>query len=111
MQRRLQGYCPDLWENGEALEKYLKRLKELMEEDTMKEKIIEYGTTHEVEVDSATQKAILVIAPEIKEGFVLMGHGMQKLPKNGDKGKIVFERGGPKNGYWKFYPNKNEDEN
>lgn len=106
MKRRLQGDCRGLWENREALEKYLKRLKELMEDDNMKQKVIEYGTTHDVEVDSVSAMLIVVIAPDIKEGFMLMGHGMQKLPNKGDKGKIVFEKGGPMNGYWKFYPNK-----
>lgn len=35
-ERRLQGDCSGLWENREALDKYLKRLKELMEEDENK---------------------------------------------------------------------------
>lgn len=33
MERRLQGDCRSLWENEDALKKYLKKLKELMEAD------------------------------------------------------------------------------
>ncbi len=70
----------------------------------MQEKIIEFGTTHKVRVEKAMKEAIIVTGLDINEGFVLMGHDMTALPKEGEEGKIVFERGGPKGGYWKYYP-------
>lgn len=77
----------------------------------MEERIIPFGTTHNVTVDSASVMMIVVIADEINEGFVLTGHGMEVLPKKDDKGTIVFERGGPLGGYWKYLPKKPDSEN
>lgn len=69
----------------------------------MKEKLIEYGTTHNVYVTSATKNIIGVVCPEIKEGFLLIGHGLTDLPEVNDKGKIVFERD-QRRGHWQWYP-------
>lgn len=70
----------------------------------MEKKVIPYGTEYQVEVESANERLITVIARSISEGFFLMGHGIKDLPKPGDKGKIVFTKGGPMKGYWKYYP-------
>ncbi len=72
----------------------------------MQKKIVEYGTTHNVRVESATKTEIIVISDELKEGFVLLGHGMEILPSKGDTGIITFVKGGVMNGYWEFTPNK-----
>lgn len=77
----------------------------LVKEYSMKEKIIEYGTEHEVEIMGANEIIISAVAPGINEGFLLMYHGMEKLPHAGDKGKIIFERDTRK-GHWQFYPDK-----
>ena len=69
----------------------------------MQEKVVPFGTKYKVTVESADDKIVMVVADEIKEGFILMGHGLKKLPKHGDKGLIVFERGGVKGGYWQYY--------
>ncbi len=72
----------------------------------MKEKKVDYGTTYQVEIESADSKCIICIAPSIKEGFVLLYHGLKTLPTKGDKGKIVFERNNSKfKGHWQYYPN------
>lgn len=72
----------------------------------MLQKKIDIGTTHNVVVETTSAFLLTVVSPELKEGFFLMGHGLQKLPNAGDTGKIVFEKGGVMGGYWKFYPNK-----
>ena len=69
----------------------------------MKEKIVEYGTTHNVTVIDSNKSLITVVADDIKEGFLLMFHDMKILPEKGDRGKIIFERNS-KRGYWKLYP-------
>lgn len=69
----------------------------------MQKQVIQFGTTHEVTVMSASAMMITVHAPLINEAFILMGHGMKELPKEGDKGAIKFEPGGPAGGYWKYY--------
>lgn len=69
----------------------------------MKERVYEYGTEYTVRVDKSDKDMIIVICDEIKEGFVLLYHGMNELPSMGDVGKIVFTKGGPKKGYWKYY--------
>jgi hypothetical protein len=73
----------------------------------MKQKIVAYGTTVDVTVRSADEKLILVVDAN-KEGYILAGHGVKKrdLPAEGDQGRIVFTRGGPMGGYWKFIANK-----
>ncbi len=68
-------------------------------------KIVEYGTEYSVEVIDAKPSVVSVAAPSINEGFFLMNHGLDPLPKVGDKGKIVFERD-VNRGHWQFYPNK-----
>lgn len=62
--------------------------------------------SHNVTVASADKKVIIATGDEIKEGFILIGHGMKDLPCKGDKGKVVFESGGIKGGYWQYYPNR-----
>lgn len=70
----------------------------------MKTQIIPYGTTHKVRIEYSTKTIIMAVGQEIKEGFVLMHHGLKELPEINDTGKIVFEKGGPNNGHWQFYP-------
>lgn len=69
----------------------------------MQEKVIDYGTSHEVEVDSATSSMMIVLGTEVRKAFVLLGHGLKDLPKKGDKGTIIFERDS-KRGHWQWYP-------
>jgi hypothetical protein len=69
----------------------------------MKEKIVEYGTKHQVIVLNATKQVVTVHAPDINEAFLLIGHGLTVLPQPGDKGKIVFERDS-RRGHWQWYP-------
>lgn len=70
----------------------------------MIERVYEYGRTFEVKVETASKDMIVVIAPDINEGFVLLGHGLTDLPSPGDKGIIVFERDS-KRGHWQYYKN------
>ncbi len=70
----------------------------------MKEKIVPFGETHPVYVLESSKSMIVVHATDVGEGFVLVGHGISDLPAKETKGKIVFEKGGPMGGYWKFYP-------
>ena len=72
----------------------------------MKTQIIPYGTTHAVRIEKADAQMIIAICDEINEGFVLLNHGKKDLPAPGDKGTIVFLRGGPNKGYWDFNPEK-----
>lgn len=72
----------------------------------MEKKIIPYGTERPVTVGSSDAKMIFVVGDDDNEGYFLIGHGIKDLPKSGDKGKIVFEKGGPMKGYWQYYPNK-----
>lgn len=70
----------------------------------MKQKIIDYGATYQVVIESADAKCIICIAPSINEGFILLHHGLINIPNKGDKGKIIFERDKEK-GHWQYYPN------
>jgi hypothetical protein len=47
----------------------------------MKEKIVEYGTKHQVIVLNATKQVVTVHAPDINEAFLLIGHGLTVLPQ------------------------------
>jgi hypothetical protein len=68
----------------------------------MEKKIIEYGTQHKCKVLSATEKLITVVGDD-GEGYMLMGHGIKKLPKEGDNGKITFIKSNtPFKGYWHY---------
>jgi hypothetical protein len=70
----------------------------------MRTKTVEYGTTHDVEVLKASKNLITVV-DENNEGYLLANHGVEDLPKEGDKGKITFtEHNGSTKGYWKFTP-------
>jgi len=69
----------------------------------MLKKIIPYGTKHQVTVLSASKHVIAVHASGINEGFLLIGHGVENLPQQGDKGKIIFERD-TRAGHWEWYP-------
>lgn len=72
----------------------------------MEKKIIPYGTTRNVVV-VASEKLVLVLEDEEKEGYVLAYHGIDPLPAIGDKGTIVFQKNdGPAKGHWQFYPDK-----
>lgn len=73
----------------------------------MKEKVIPFGEAHPVEVIQSSKVLVTVHASDNNEGYMLMGHGLNPLPNVGDSGKIVFEKGGPKGGYWQYYPNNN----
>lgn len=71
----------------------------------MKTKTIEYGTVVDVEVISATDKLITVVDDK-NEGYLLMGHGLKELPKEGDKGKITFVKSNNRTaGYWDYKGN------
>jgi len=67
-------------------------------------KVIPFGTKHNVRVESVSAFMMVVASDEIKEGFVLMAHGLQRLPNTGSKGTITFVKGGPAGGHWKFNP-------
>ena len=68
----------------------------------MEKKVIEYGTEHKVKVLSATDEIITVVADN-GEGYMLVGHGIKELPKEGDSGKITFVKSDtPFNGHWHF---------
>ncbi len=68
----------------------------------MEKKIIEYGTTHEVTVIESNNKVVIVV-DENNEGYILMGHGINPLPKVNDKGQITFIKSNtPFNGHWHF---------
>lgn len=68
----------------------------------MKDKIIEYGTTHNVTVLQATATMITVV-DENNEGYFLIGHGIKKLPNVDDKGKITFVKNNlPHKGHWEY---------
>lgn len=71
----------------------------------MKTKQIEYGTTFNVTVISASKQLIAVVADENNEGYLLMGHGISDLPKPDSKGTIIFTKSnGMTKGYWHFTP-------
>jgi hypothetical protein len=76
----------------------------------MHEKEIPFGTTHKVKVNSATKKMIVCVGTEINEGFILIGHDNNSLPSEGDEGTVVFTKGGPKGGYWKYIPNEKSND-
>jgi hypothetical protein len=68
----------------------------------MEKKIIEYGTQYKCKVLSATDKLITVV-DDNGEGYLLMGHGIKDLPKEGDLGKITFMKSNNQmNGYWHY---------
>ena len=68
----------------------------------MEKNIIEYGTEHKVKVLSATDTLITVV-DENGEGYLLLGHEVEELPKVGDSGKITFVKNDmPFNGHWHF---------
>ncbi len=68
----------------------------------MDKKTIEYGTQHKVKVLSATDEIITVVADN-GEGYLLIGHSVMELPKEGDTGKITFIKSNtPNNGHWHF---------
>ena len=69
----------------------------------MKEKFVDYGTVHKVEVISSSKHFIACHSKDINEGFILIGHGIEDLPKVGDVGKVVFERDN-RRGHWQYYP-------
>ena len=76
----------------------------------MKEKKIDYGTERPVIVDSADKIGIICTdekagADNFREGYILLFHGLKKIPEKGDKGKVIFERD-DKKGHWQFYPDK-----
>lgn len=76
----------------------------------MKTKIEEYGTRHDVEVIHSEEKVVAVRAFDNNEGYILIGHGLDPLPKVGDKGHIIFERNNlPTRGHWQFYADKKEN--
>ncbi len=47
----------------------------------MQEKTVSYGTTYKVKIEYSTKSIIMAICDEIREGFVLMDHGLKVLPK------------------------------
>lgn len=68
----------------------------------METKTIEYGTQHQVKVLSATKQLITVLGDD-GEGYLLVGHGIEDLPKEGDKGKITFVKSDTQfKGYWRY---------
>lgn len=72
----------------------------------MEKKIVDYGTTHSVTVITS-EKLVLAVVDENKEGYILIKHGLNPLPKVNDKGTIVFEKNnGPAKGHWQYYPEK-----
>jgi hypothetical protein len=70
----------------------------------MKEKTWPYGTQYKAEVMTANKMLISVNAIEIDEAFIPIGHGVKPPPKEVEIGKIVFMKGGPTGGYWKWFP-------
>jgi len=68
----------------------------------MREKTWPYGTEFKAEVMSAN-KTLIAVTADSGEAFLLMYHGVKDLPKEGEIGKIVFTKGGPTGGYWKWY--------
>lgn len=70
----------------------------------MKTKTWPYGTEYKAEVMTVNKMLMAVHCPEIDEGFMLIGHGIKKLPKEGEIGKIIFTKGGPTGGYWQWQP-------
>ncbi len=68
----------------------------------MQERIVDYGTTHDVTIQSSSHVVIIAVDESINEAFVLMYHGMTQLPTVGDKGKIIFVRNNRR--HWQFYP-------
>lgn len=68
----------------------------------MEKKIIQYGTQHKCKVLSATHKLIVVVGDD-GEGYLLVGHGIKDLPKEGDDGKIIFVKSNtPFEGHWNY---------
>ncbi len=69
----------------------------------MENKTIEYGTERKVTVLSATDTLITAV-DENNEGYLLVGHGIKDLPKEGDTGRVVFTeiRNPLIKGYWKY---------
>jgi hypothetical protein len=75
----------------------------------MQQKTINYGDTKNVTVDFVSEKVIICFddvnhGGEI-EAYVLIYHGLKKMPAKGDRGKVVFERDS-KQGHWQYYPAK-----
>jgi hypothetical protein len=66
-------------------------------------KVIPYGTTHEVVIESSTPTLIVARGINNNEGFMLMFHGLTDLPPVGEKGTVTFvENNGPSKGHWKY---------
>lgn len=71
----------------------------------MQQKIIPYGTKHTVTVIGA-EKLVVTVVDENNEGYFLIGHGLDPLPKVDDEGTIIFEQNsGAAKGHWQYYPN------
>ena len=66
-------------------------------------KKIDFGTVYDVTVIKASERVLFVNAKLINEGFIIIDHGLKVLPDLDSDGKIVFVKGGPAGGYWKFY--------
>lgn len=69
----------------------------------METKKVDYGTKHEVKIISSSIKMVVGVGKETKEAYIMLNHGLNPLPKDGDEGYIIFEKNS-KSGYWQYYP-------
>jgi hypothetical protein len=67
----------------------------------MKTRTWPYGTTRTAKVIEAGTQVNPVEDSE-NEGHVLMNGAQDDTAKVGDTGKLIFTKGGPTGGFWKF---------
>lgn len=68
-----------------------------------------YGTKYKAVVRSASRILLDLYVDEINEGFLLGGDHSSDIPKEGDKGTIVFTKGGATGGYWLWQPDNKKN--
>lgn len=59
-----------------------------------------YGTMRRATVLNRIDERTLILVDDQNEGHILLGTRSEGRP--GDKGTLIFRRGGPKGGYWFF---------
>lgn len=74
----------------------------------MKEKIIDYGTTYNVEVFQSSKSVLAVKGNDPLEAYVMIHHGIDPIPAVGELGYIVFEKDANR-GHWQYYKKENLD--
>jgi len=72
---------------------------------TVQVKTWPYGTKRKAEIKQVAGP-VMTAVDELGEGHVLVGVVRGKNPKPGEKGELVFTKGGITGGYWRWVGNE-----